>query len=224
MSKIARKVAKIFGSTAVSGDIKQFGSLAAGTPLTASDPAVVQALSNWLTGWKGAVIGGNSPAIEDMNGMCFVFGYQLAYLMQAGIAEWDADTTYYIGSFASDGLGNIYASITDTNLNNALSVTTQWKKVTGTPTVQTKAVDYQVLAGDRLVRVSGTFNTTLPDATLVEGLDFVIKKTDSNATTATILFLSAQSADGLTSLTLTEQYSFYRFQSNGTTYDITGWG
>lgn len=131
MAKITRQTAKIFGSTATSGEIAQFGSLAASAPVTYSGstatPALVQALGNWLTGWFAGVEGANSPAIEDLNAYCYVMAYQMAYQMQAGIAEWDAGTTYYIGSLAQDSTGNIYVSITDTNLNNALSVTADWQ-------------------------------------------------------------------------------------------------
>lgn len=130
MSKITRKIAKIFGSTANASEISEFGSLAAGSPVYSTDPTVIQSLSKWASGWFSAVIGGNSPAIEDMNALFYVLSYQLAYLMQAGVAEWDATTTYYIGSFASDGLGNIYSSIVDTNLNNALTDLTKWKLTT----------------------------------------------------------------------------------------------
>jgi hypothetical protein len=47
--------------------------------------------------------------------------------MEQGIPEWDASTTYYIGSLAKDSSGNIYVSLTDNNLNNALSSATNWK-------------------------------------------------------------------------------------------------
>ncbi|PNA42272.1 hypothetical protein, partial [Pseudomonas sp. MPR-AND1A] len=85
MAKLSRVTQKIFGSSAGANQIGKFGSYAAGSPVISSDPTVIQSLSNWLTGWFGAVVGGNSPAIEDMNAVCFVYAYQLAYLMQQGI-------------------------------------------------------------------------------------------------------------------------------------------
>ncbi|PMZ30506.1 hypothetical protein C1X25_36230, partial [Pseudomonas sp. GW247-3R2A] len=85
---------------------------AAGSPVISSDPTVIQSLSNWLTGWFGAVVGGNSPAIEDMNAVCFVYAYQLAYLMQQGIPEYDSGTTYFTGSLCTSG-GVIYRSLQD---------------------------------------------------------------------------------------------------------------
>lgn len=128
MSKLTRAVMKVFGGTATVGQIKQFGSLAAAAPLSTTDPVVIQALSEFSDGWFAAVLGGNSPAIEDMNALCFLFARQLAYLGQTGIAEWDATTTYYIGSLATAvGTGVIYVSLTNTNLNNAVTDTAHWK-------------------------------------------------------------------------------------------------
>lgn len=223
MAKITRKTALIFGSSASAGDIRQFGSLAAGSPVTTTDPDTIQALANWLTGWLGAVIGGNSPTIEDMNAMCYVFAYQIAYLMQTGVPEWETSTIYFIGNVVNDGSGGLYISRTDSNTGNALTSTTNWQKIAGTNTVQTKSADYTMLPSDTIVLASGTHTITMPNATVCTGSEFIVKKTDSGTTTS-IAFQSAQSADGQTSLSLTEQYSFYRFMSNGTNLDIIGWG
>lgn len=126
MAKLPRVLQKQFAVNALPAEVGVFGSLAAAAPTNSQDPLVIQSLSNWLSGWKAAVLGGNSPAIEDMNGMCLVFAYQLAYLMQAGVAEWDATTTYYIGSMVNSG-GVIYISQTDNNLNNAVTSAANWK-------------------------------------------------------------------------------------------------
>lgn len=125
MAKITRAIQKIFGSAAGINQRAQIGSLAAGTPNFTTDPAVIQGLANYLEGWFGVVLGGNSPAIEDMNSLCFLFAYQLAYLMQAGIAEWETGTTYYKGSFVNVG-GVSYISLTDNNLGNAVTSSTNW--------------------------------------------------------------------------------------------------
>jgi hypothetical protein len=131
MSKILRKAAKIFGSTSGFQEIAEFGSLAAASPLFTTDPDVIQSLSNYLEGWFSAVLGGNSPAIEDMNALCYLYAYQIAYIMQAGTAEWNAGTTYYTGSFAQVS-GVIYMSRVDTNLNNPpAGDNTNWKVVGG---------------------------------------------------------------------------------------------
>lgn len=133
MAKIARKNQKIFGSGASSTQIGVFGSLAAGSAATSTDPDTIQSLSNYLNGWYDAIVGFNSPAIEDANGLDYLWSYQLAYHFQAGIPEWNSATTYYIGSIANDGAGKIYASIQDTNLNHALTNTTWWKVLAYNP-------------------------------------------------------------------------------------------
>lgn len=134
MSKVLRKTQKIFGSTAGFQQIAQFGSLAAAAPVYTTDPDVIQALSNYLQGWFAAAIGANSPAIEDMNAVLYLYAYQLAYLMQEGIAEYDTATTYYTGSLINDGAGNIYISLIDNNVGNALTDFTKWGFYGGTST------------------------------------------------------------------------------------------
>lgn len=120
MAKITRAVQKIFGSNAGFDQIAQFGSLAAAAPVFTTNPVTIQALSNYLVGWFNGVEATNSPAIEDMNALCYLYAYQLAYIMQAGTPEWDASTTYYKGSLVNDSNGVEYVSTADNNLNNAL--------------------------------------------------------------------------------------------------------
>lgn len=124
MAKLPRYTQKVFGSTASTNQMAEFGSFAAGTPARYTGatitPDIVQTLSNYLSGWKGAIVGNNSPLLEDMNSLCYLFAYQIAYLMQEGIAEWDAGTTYYTNSLVTSG-ATIYRSLVDTNLNNSVS-------------------------------------------------------------------------------------------------------
>lgn len=129
MAKITRKAAKIFGASAGANEIAEFGSLAAGSPVFTTDPDVIQTLSNYLEGWVAAVIGSNSPAIEDMNALCYLFAYQIAYTMQAGVPEYNSGTTYYIGSLVNSG-GILFVSRTDTNLGNPVTDSTKWTSPT----------------------------------------------------------------------------------------------
>lgn len=130
MARFTRYTQIPFGTGANANQMAQFGSLAASAPMrfsgTTITPAIVQQLTNYINGWFFAVIGQNSPTIEDLNALCYLFGYQLAYLMQVGVAEWDSGTTYYIGDLASDGNGTLYVSLSDTNLNHPLSDSTKW--------------------------------------------------------------------------------------------------
>lgn len=156
MAKITRKNQKIFGETAGVDEIAQIGSLFAGTPTFSTDPDVIQALVEYSNGWFNVAIGDNSPAEEDMNAFCYLVTRQLAYLFQSGTAEWNDTTTYYIGSQAQDGLGNIYISLTDNNTNNALTDAANWKPLGVSPNI--KAV---VFGDSPVTLVSGDSEKTL---------------------------------------------------------------
>ncbi len=114
MAKLTRYTQQTFGTSAGANQISKFGSLAAASPQRFSGstitPAIVQALSNYLEGWFSSVEGVFSPAIEDMNAICYLFGYQLTYLMQEGIPEYDAETIYYQYSICQLN-GTIYQAI-----------------------------------------------------------------------------------------------------------------
>lgn len=164
MSKLTRITNKQFGSAAGGGQIGQYGSLVAASPTTTTDPAVMMSLSNWLTGWFGAVVGANSPAIEDLNAMSFVYSYQLGYLLQQGAGtEWDSGTTYYINSIVMGSDGNLYQSKTDNNLNNAISSGTNWK-------VFSAPLSYSG-SGNAVLTSVGATSSSNPPAFLLPGID-----------------------------------------------------
>jgi hypothetical protein len=219
MAKIARKTQLQFGGSATGTQIAQFGSLAAGTPAFTTDPAVIQSLANYLTGWFGAVMGGNSPAIEDMNALCYLFAYQIAYGMQAGIPEWDAGTTYYIGSMVNVA-GSIYVSKTNANLNNATTDGTNWKTqgggVTNVSTTYTALVSDEVVRGDT---TSGSFTITLPTIATSVGKNIYVKNIGAN--TLSVKGNGAELIDGANlNANMTSQYDSTRFFNNGTSWDI----
>lgn len=153
MAKLPRKLMKLFGSAVGTNEVAQFGSLAAAAPVFVNDgdPDTIQALPAWIGGWYDAVIGGNSPAIQDMNALQYVFAYQLAYLMQAGVPEWNTDTVYYIGSLVNDGTGQFYISRTDNNTSNALTDGDNWTPMgNGYTTDVFPGSDVVVVAGKTL--------------------------------------------------------------------------
>ena len=127
MAKLTRALQKIFGGSLLpTGNIAQIGSLAAATPNYSTDPNVLQALSQYLGGWAACTTGNSSPALEDMNGLFYLITRQLAYLMQAGIAEYDGTTVYYIGSWVTVA-GVAYVSTTDNNSGNPVTDTNHWQ-------------------------------------------------------------------------------------------------
>lgn len=221
MAKIVRKNQKIFGSSAGAAQLGKFGSLAAGSAATTTDPEEVQSLSNYLVGWYGAVIGGNAPCIEDMNGLCFLFAYQLAYLFQAGIPEWNAQTSYYIGSLVNSS-GQIYISKTDDNLNNAVTDSANWQLQGGGVTTQT--ADYGVQLTDELIRINNTGSaqvTTLPAiATVPIGKEYVIKRVYTSTYQVTVQANGAELIDGANTFVLTSAKNALRIKANGTSWDV----
>lgn len=141
-SKILRATQKLFASNAGPTQIGKFGSLAAGTPEYTSDPELIQSLSGYLDGWYGAILGGNSPAIQDVNALDFLWSRQLAYLMQQGIAEWDVETEYFENSYCTFA-GVIYVSVADNNLAHSPDPATNtgaWWAPLGASPIQTFTV------------------------------------------------------------------------------------
>lgn len=178
MAKLTRVFQKIFGSTAGASEMGVFGSFAAGSPANSSDPATIQSLSNFLDGWFSAVVGENSPSMEDMNAAFFLAYRQLAYLFQAGVAEYDATTAYYIGSMVNSA-GVIYVSLTDNNTGNAVSSLANWRPYQPVTSVQTKTANYTTLITDGLVTgnaTGGAFTLTLVTTGVPTGTETVLAK------------------------------------------------
>jgi hypothetical protein len=118
MSKIVRKTAQIFAQNAISTDIEQFASMVVtGSPNYSNDPDVIQSLSAWGEGWTAALTVNNTEFKQDRNAVDYVASYQIAYILQQGIPEWDSGTTYYTNSIIQYG-GQLFQSLVDSNLNN----------------------------------------------------------------------------------------------------------
>ncbi len=225
MAKIARKSQKIFASTAGPQQLGIYGSLAAGLPAYSTDPETIQSLPEYLTGWFGAVLGNNSPAIEDMNSLCYLFAYQLAYTMQAGIPEWDDGTTYYIGSLVMVS-GEVYVSLTDDNLNNLVTNQTNWAlKIPQSGRVRDLTGAGLIGQTDGMVRMTGTagYTASLPaPASTPIGKRFSVKNVSSNGSVMTVDVVGGALIDGAASVTMESNPVFesYTFSNNGTSYDV----
>jgi len=127
MSKINRATFIQFGvNVNAAADICEFGTPATGSPVYTTTIATLQANSAWTTGWAAETISSNRPFLEDMNAVCYVFSYMLAYLMEMGIPEYDASTTYYTNSIVQYS-GTLYQSIADSNTGNTPAVGSYWK-------------------------------------------------------------------------------------------------
>lgn len=168
MSKLTRVFQKQFGVNAGDSDVGIFGSLAASNPQYSKDPETIQSLNAFLTGWAAETIANNRPALEDFNALDFLAFYQLCYLFQAGVPEWDADTTYYEGSICQVA-GVLYRSLDDDNIDNdPTTEADKWEEVIPNPTTGGVAGSYKNL---KVVRASATQVTVTADELVLENTD-----------------------------------------------------
>ena len=94
-NKIFGKNASPTGDVSVGAYIGQFGSGKAGTYIGTGDIATIQALPAWENGWIDAVIPNQQyPCLPEMTGFGKVLSYQIGYIQQEGICEWDSATEY----------------------------------------------------------------------------------------------------------------------------------
>ena len=132
MAGITRATAQIFSTTGLTGT-GGFGAGANGTTTTeagsSNNLANIQegTSGEWAGGWLGATLGGSKfPAVEDMNAVDNVFSTQIAYILERGIPEYDAGTTYQANDIVRGvGLTTLYASV-GSNVGNPLNNPTYW--------------------------------------------------------------------------------------------------
>jgi hypothetical protein len=161
MAKIAIKHQKIFaGDVPETGVVAVFGSLKASAPVYSSDPDTLQGLAAWGAGWGSAVINSYAPAIQDFNSVFNVITRQIAYIYQNGFPYWNASVSYYIGSIVSNDLDTLYISMSDTNLNVALTDNTKWLNFYSRKITTITSLDYTVLNADWYIRVNVTPDVT----------------------------------------------------------------
>lgn len=148
MAAITRATQKIFAGSA--SNIGVFGSAEAGTFVLSTSLSTLQGLTAYVDGWSDAVISGQRlPCLEEMNALHYIETTQLAYLFQEGIAEWDAGTTYYKTSIVkSTTTAQLYVSLTDNNLNNAVSSATNWQAISGRIALQANTTFYVATTGN----------------------------------------------------------------------------
>lgn len=135
MTEYIRITPKLFGGSASSSgtdpEIAQFGSGLAGTYTGTTDVNTIQSLPAWQNGFIDCVTPSEQfPPLPEMTGFGKVLSYLICYNMQHGVPEWDSGTTYYSGCWCSSN-GNLYVSLQDENLNNAVTNSVYWEKFTG---------------------------------------------------------------------------------------------
>ena len=117
-NKIIRKTAKLFGISAGAIGVEEFASKqTTGSLVYSIDPTDIQTAA-WSSGWIDSIyLGTFAPYYQDRNAVDLVTFYQIAYLLQQGIPEWDSGTIYFEDSVVQNG-GGVYISLVDSNLNN----------------------------------------------------------------------------------------------------------
>ena len=124
MAKIQRKTQKIFAGQSPVDEKAVFGTMKTGSPVYSNDVEQLQS-ADYEQGWKNGIVTDMAPFLEEMNGVQYGLSSQIAYLLQQGVAEWDAETTYYLNSFCQYG-GVIYRSLEDDNTGNNPSTSSSW--------------------------------------------------------------------------------------------------
>lgn len=198
MAKITRVFQKIFAGSAAAtdGGLSEFGSFAAGSSVFSTDPTVIQSLAAWLSGWNAAIVGQDSPCLEDLNSAFFLAYRQIAYIFQAGVAEWNTSTIYYIGSLVQSA-GIVYVSITDDNTSNAITDRTKWRFF-GSTIASFSSGGYTASAADQIIIWDGSSGetVTLPSAASMISKVYTIKNFSTTAGTLTVILNGADTIDG----------------------------
>lgn len=212
MTKLISKLQKVFGATGavgptgatgITGVLGQFGSYAASAPAYSEDIETIQALDAYGIGISAALVNNAPPAIQDINGLFYMISKQLAYLMQQGIPEWNADTTYYIGSFCTrpDGInGELFVSVTNDNINNELTDTLNWM-IYETKMVKDISAEtsYTVAYNDMYLYSEGSNNQSIllpTSSTTNKGRKIAIMSKETSQRNITITADNSSSIDG----------------------------
>lgn len=117
MAKLDRKTQKLFAENSPNDQVTTFGSPTLDNPVFSKDPAQIQT-AEYSNGFFPTILDGAiRPYAEDMNGLFYLISYQLKYIFEQGLSEYDANTTYYINSLVKQGT-EIYLSIADNNKGN----------------------------------------------------------------------------------------------------------
>ena len=107
MAALPRILQKIFGSSGASTQFGKIGSEAAGAATTTKDLSLIQSLSQYLDGLFSITANLNEPPRgQDLNALYLLITSQLAYLMQAGIPEYEAGTKLLCKQVSLFGCGN----------------------------------------------------------------------------------------------------------------------
>lgn len=225
MAKITRKYQKQFADLGYTGNLGQFGSYAAGSPVYSDNIDTLTSLSAYGSGLASALVNNAPPALQDINGLFYGLTKQLRYMFQSGIAEWNASVTYYIGSLVHDSAGNVYISLINDNTNQARTIETKWMLLKSSKIRTDTGSVVEVAYNDYIVMCSyvGEVLCIIPDAVSTnKGRVIIIKSLVPTGAGqhVDVQTLNAQNIDGATPNTLSSLYTVRKYVSNGTTWDV----
>lgn len=184
MPRIQNKHLKIFASDASNNGV--FGSAADNTKILSNDVETLQSKPAWEEGWEEAVIGTRKfPTLEEFQSCNYINTHMIAYILQEGIPEWNAQKTYYQNSIVKkSGTYEIYGSLIDdntgNNLPNAVS-DSNWEFL------QDLSLDYGIPYGVSTNSGNNYSVTTSPVfTTFTDGMPVFVKINAQNTGAATI--------------------------------------
>lgn len=184
MAKITRKTQKIFAETAGATGITEYGSPAGGSPVYSTDLDNIQTAA-WLTGWSAAALAGSEiPTFQDFNAIHYTVSSQLGYVLQEGVAEYDAATDYYQNSIVKKtGTYELYGSLINANTGNALPSQVDdanWKYLGNLTDIATGTTPT-----DNVVAVTSAANAATIDLALADPFNAAFSHTFTENTTFT---------------------------------------
>lgn len=184
MAKLTRATQQVFAGSATNNGV--FGSLQAGSGQYSNDVATIQSLPAYAQGWNSATISSELlPPLEEFQGLQYVSSYQLAYIFQEGIPEWDLGTTYYQGSvvkvYSSSGT-LLYSSLTNDNIgNDPTTSTSNWVQFGSLPDQTGNSGKFLTTDGSQAswanVDLSGCANTDLSNVS--SNIDYIVDSGDN---------------------------------------------
>ncbi len=134
MTKYNRTTGRVFAENANPNgnnpEIGVFGSAQLGTYQGSNDIDEISDNEAWGTGWSAGVVSNlNYPPLPEFNGILKYITQQIAYILQAGVPEWDTNTIYYNNYYCSHN-GKLWRSNTDDNIGNEPGQSPSWYDAT----------------------------------------------------------------------------------------------
>lgn len=153
MAVLTRQTQKVFAGNANVSQLAVMGTMKTGTPVYNTNLATLQS-AEYQLGWDSAILNDKAPYMEEMNGVQYGFSYQIAYLLQEGIPEYDVNTNYSktsIVKIVQDNNLVLYHSLIDDNQGTAdITNSPNWSRL--------YIVDYGRIGEPQI-----TLNSTLPE-------------------------------------------------------------